>query len=215
MCLYEGYVRIGVGMALLLYYCGPVIVMALSPLLFHERLTRAKLLGFAAVFAGVLLVNGSVRGGNADMTGLLCGAASAVLYAVMITENKRAVHITGQENAALQLLFGFLTAAVFVGIRDRGVAIDVRPDDWGWIVLLGAVNTGLGCYWYFSAIGQLPVQTVAVCGYLEPLAAVVCAAALLNETMQPLQILGAVLILGGAAGAELSLIHISEPTRPY
>ena len=156
----------------------------------------------AAVFAGVLLVNGSVRGGNADMTGLLCGAASAMLYAVMITENKRAVHITGQENAALQLLFGFLTAAVFVGIRDRGFAIDVRPDDWGWIVLLGAVNTGLGCYWYFSAIGQLPVQTVAVCGYLEPLAAVVCAAALLNETMQPLQILGAVLILGGAAGAE-------------
>lgn len=122
MCLYEGYVRIGVGMASLLYYCGPVIVMALSPLLFHERLTRAKLLGFAAVFAGVLLVNGSVRGGNADTTGLLCGAASAALYAVMITENKRAVHnITGQENAALQLLFGFLTAAVFVGIREHGL----------------------------------------------------------------------------------------------
>lgn len=163
-----------------------------------SRLTRAKLLGFAAVFAGVLLVNGSVRGGNADMTGLLCGAASAVLYAVMITENKRAVHnITGQENAALQLLFGFLTAAVFIGIRDRGFVVNIRPDNWGWIVLLGAVNTGLGCCWYFSAIVRLPVQTVAVCGYLEPLAAVVCAATLL-----PLQILGAVLILGGAASAE-------------
>ena len=69
-----------------------------------SRLTRAKLLGFAAVFAGVLLVNGSVRGGSADATGLLCGAASAALYAVMITENRRAVHITGQENAALQIL---------------------------------------------------------------------------------------------------------------
>lgn len=168
MCLYEGYVRIGVGMASLLYYCGPVIVMVLSPLLFHERLTRAKLLGFAAVFAGVLLVNGSVRGGSADTTGLLCGAASAALYAVMITENRRAVHITGQENAALQMLFGFLTAAVFIGIRDRGFAVNIRPDDRGWIVLLGAVNTGLGCCWYFSAIGQLPVQTIAVCGYLEP-----------------------------------------------
>lgn len=49
---------------------------------------------------------------------------------------------------------------------------------------------------------KLPVQTVAVCGYFEPLAAVVFAAALLHETMQPLQILGAVLILCGAAGAE-------------
>lgn len=62
MCLYEGYVRIGVGMASLLYYCGPVIVMALSPLLFHERLTRAKLLGFAAVFAGAVLILGGAAG---------------------------------------------------------------------------------------------------------------------------------------------------------
>lgn len=92
-----------------------------------SRLTRAKLLGFA----GVLLVNGSVRGGSADTTGLLCGAASAALYAVMITVNRRAVHITGQENAALQMLFGFLTAAVFIGIRDRGFAVNIRPDDRG------------------------------------------------------------------------------------
>ena len=61
-------------------------------------------------------------------------------------------------------------------------------------MLLGAVNTGLGCCWYFSAIGQLPVQTVAVCGILSR--------SRLHETMLPLQILGAVLILGGTAGAE-------------
>ena len=79
----------------------------------------------------------------------------ALLYAVMVTTNKRAAHITGLENALLQMLFGFLTVAVFVvirdrgfaidvrpGDRDRGFAIDVRPGDWAWIVLLGAVNTG-------------------------------------------------------------------------
>lgn len=66
----------------------------------------------------------------------------AVLYAVMVTTNKRAAHITGLENALLQMLFGFLTVAVFVVIRDRGFAIYVRPGDWARIVLLGAVNTG-------------------------------------------------------------------------
>ena len=34
--LYEGYVRLGVSIASLCNYCGPVIVMALSPLLFRE-----------------------------------------------------------------------------------------------------------------------------------------------------------------------------------
>ena len=66
----------------------------------------------------------------------------ALLYAVMVTTNKRAAHITGLENALLQMLFGFLTVAVFVVIRARGFAIDVRPGDWARIVLLGAVNTG-------------------------------------------------------------------------
>ncbi|MBQ2413047.1 MAG: DMT family transporter, partial [Anaerotignum sp.] len=66
------------------------------------------------------------------------------------------------------------------------------------VFLLGLVNTGVGCYLYFSAISRLPVQTVAVCGYLEPLAAVVLSAILLGEGMGLIQILGTVLILGGA-----------------
>ena len=39
MFLYEAYQEIGVSLASLLYYCGPVIVMILSPVLFSERLT--------------------------------------------------------------------------------------------------------------------------------------------------------------------------------
>ena len=71
------------------------------------------------------------------------------------------------------------------------------------ILTLGLLNTGIGCYFYFSSSGDLPVQTVAICGYLEPLSAVVFAAILLSETMLPVQIIGAVLILGGALVGEL------------
>ncbi len=63
--------------------------------------------------------------------------------------------------------------------------------------------TGLGCYLYFSPLSKLPVQTVAVCGYLEPLSAVVFAALLLHEKMSLLQVIGAVCILGGAMVGEL------------
>jgi drug/metabolite transporter (DMT)-like permease len=55
----------------------------------------------------------------------------------------------------------------------------------------------IGCYFYFFSIGELPVQTVAICGYVELLSA------LLGETLSLLQIVGAVLILGGAAFREL------------
>ena len=71
------------------------------------------------------------------------------------------------------------------------------------ILILGIVNTGIGCYFYFSSIGHLPVQTVAICGYLEPLSALIFSAALLGEKLGPAQISGAALILGGTAFGEL------------
>ena len=74
MFLFEAYRQIGVSLASLAYYCGPVIVMALSPLLFKERLTRPRLLGFAAVLFGVFLVNGQAVQSGETGWGLFCGA---------------------------------------------------------------------------------------------------------------------------------------------
>ena len=200
--LYEAYARIGVSIASLLYYCGPVIVMVLSPLLFREKLTAYKVIGFLSVLCGVFLVNGNAVDGGSDTFGILCGLLSAVMYSFMVIFNKKAARIEGLENAALQLFVSFLTVAIFVGFK-QGFAMEIPTTSILPIFTLGLLNTGIGCYFYFSSIGNLPVQTVAICGYLEPLSAVLFAAILLHETMLPLQIIGAILILGGALAGEL------------
>ncbi|MBR3815325.1 MAG: DMT family transporter [Clostridia bacterium] len=202
MFLYEAYQQIGVSLASLIYYCGPVIVMILSPLIFKEKLTFPKIIGFATVLVGVVLVNGNVSNGNGNNWGLLCGGMSAVMYCFMVTLNKQSKSITGMENSVIQLFVSFLTVAIFVGIK-QGFVIDVPTNDWAWITILGILNTGIGCYLYFSPLSKLPVQTVAVCGYLEPLSAVVFATVLLDEKMTVIQIVGAVCIIGGAMIGEL------------
>lgn len=202
MFLYEAYQQIGVSLSSLLYYCGPVIVMILSPFLFDEKLTRAKVIGFFAVFIGVVLVNGGIVDGEQNQWGIFCAAMSAVMYAAMVICNKKAERIIGMENAALQLIISFVTVAVFVLCRN-GVNLSVPTESWPWILFLGLVNTGIGCYFYFSSIGNLPVQTVAICGYLEPLSAVFFSVLLLHEVMLPLQIFGAVCIVGGAVYGSL------------
>ncbi|NCA99415.1 MAG: EamA family transporter [Clostridia bacterium] len=197
MFLYEAYQLIGVSLATLAYYCGPMIVMVLSPLLFRENLTLSKLMGFAVVLAGFFLINHQAYQDGKSALGLFYGGLSAVLYAVMVILNKKAKSIQGLENAMLQLLVSFLTVAVYVGLR-QGYIIHIPGGSWLPILILGLVNTGMGCYLYFSSIGHLPVQTVAVSGYLDPLAAVLLSVALLGEVLQPVQILGAFLILAGA-----------------
>lgn len=206
MFLYEAYARIGVSISSLLYYCGPVIVMVLSPIIFKERLTLNKTIGFLSVLAGVLLINGNAIGGSGDVFGIICGLMSAVMYSAMVIFNKKAEKIIGLENSTVQLFVAFLTVAVFTGLK-QGYAMDISIKSILPIFILGLLNTGIGCYLYFSSIGKLQVQTVAICGYLEPLSAVVFSVLFLKEVMLPMQIIGAVLILGGAVFGELCKKH--------
>ena len=124
MFLYEAYQQIGVSLSSLIYYCGPVIVMILSPLIFREKLTAPKLLGFGTVLVGIFLVNGNAATGNCNSWGLFCGAMSAIMYFFMVTLNKQSKNIVGMENSVIQLAVSFLTVAVFMGIK-QGFIINV------------------------------------------------------------------------------------------
>ena len=199
MFLYEAYQRSGVGLASLTYYTGPVIVVALSPVLFREKLTGPMGVCFALVLAGMVLTNLRQFGVGGDPIGLFCGLMSAVMYAFMVIFNKKAASITGLKNSALQLSVSFLTVLIYVCVR-QGVSLPETVGEWLWLFVLGLVNTGVGCYLYFSSIGSLPVQHVSVLGYIEPLSALVFSALLLREGLGARELFGALLILGGAIG---------------
>ena len=200
--LFEAYAKIGVSIATLAYYCGPVLVMILSPFLFQEKLTRAKILGFIAVLIGMLCVNRQAFTYGKISIGLIFGLLAAVMYVIMVIFNKKAISIQGLENATCQLVASFITVAIFIGWK-QGFSVNMMDGNLIPILILGVVNTGIGCYFYFSSIGRLPVQSVSILGYLEPLSALVFSVVILGETLSPVQIVGAVLILGGAAYGEL------------
>lgn len=200
--LFEAYAQIGVSIATLAYYCGPVIVMLLSPIIFKEKMTSAKLLGFLAVIIGMYFVNGNALSEGGSSWGLICGILSAIMYAVMVIFNKKAKSITGLENSMCQLITSFITVAIFISLK-QGFLVNIVEGNLIPILILGVVNTGVGCYFYFSSIGRLRVQTVSILGYLDPLSALIFSAAILGEKLSFVQIAGAALILGGAAFGEL------------
>ena len=203
MFLYEAYSELGVSVATLAYYCGPVIVMLLSPFLFRERLTIRKILGFLLVLTGMYFVNGKALQQNGFSWELICGILSAVLYAVMVISNKKASSITGLGNSVLQLTFSFIIVTAFMQIK-QGLIIPSLIENIVPVLILGIMNTGIGCYLYFSSIQKLPAGSVAICGYLEPFSALVFSAIFLQERLAAIQVIGAALILCGAAFVEFS-----------
>jgi drug/metabolite transporter (DMT)-like permease len=202
MFLFEAYVQIGVSIATLAYYCGPVIVMILSPIIFKEKMTAVKLIGFLAVVLGMFFINGQSMSQGIVSWGIVYGISAALMYTLMVVFNKKAESITGLENPTWQLITSFITVVIFLGLK-QGFMPHIASVNLIPILLLGIVNTGIGCYFYFSSIGNLNVQTVAILGYLEPISALLFSAMFLGEALSPLQWIGAVLVLGGAAFGEL------------
>lgn len=201
LLLFEAYSRIGVSLGMIINYCGPVIVILFSVLVFKERLTRVKLVAMAAAVLGMVMISGG-SWGIRDGWGLVFAVISAFCYAGMVIFNKMAPGIKGIENASLQLFFAFLSITIFTAFKS-GLWVPIESGDLLPVLWLGLVNTGLCCYLYFSAISDLPVQSVAVLGYLEPVSAVVFSVVLLGERLTVVQVVGAILIIGGALFAEV------------
>jgi len=196
LLLFEAYARIGVSLGMIINYCGPVIVIPCSAILFSEKITAETILALLAALIGAVLISWQGIQSGIDRLGLALAVLSAFAYAAMVILNKMATDITGTQNAAIQLLSTCLVVLLYVGCR-KGLCIRIPAGSLLPVLWIGVLNTGLGCFLYFSSLSALPAQTVAICGYLEPLSAVLFSVIVLRESMLPLQILGAVLILGG------------------
>ena len=201
--VYMAYREVGVGITSLLYALGPVMVMAGSPWLFGERLTLPACACFAVVVVGAVLSNGPVAADGGGFLGLVHGLAAAVAYAAMIVLCKKAGPGSGLECSAVQLVAATFTALAATALQGIEL-VPVPPGSILPALMLGLVNTGVGCYLYFSSIGNLSAQTVAVCDYVEPLTALGLSAAILGEALAASQWLGAALVIVGAVLCEVA-----------
>ena len=201
--LFSAYRSAGVGLSTLTYYCGPIIVLALSPVLFREKLTWNKLLAIAAVAVGMFCITGDIEPGSDVQTGILFGGGAALLYASLIVANKRVKRLSGLNCAMYELIVAFFVVLIYLLASNVKLPVIPAAEDIVWVLAIGLVNTGLAYYLYFSSLQKLPGQTVALVCYIDPLTALLVSGAFLGEKLLGVQIAGAVLILGGACLGEL------------
>lgn len=199
--LFEAYQQIGVSLSIIINYCGPAMAVIAAIVIFKDKLTVPKAIALVSAMLGAILINGFAAKNDINTIGLMCAIFSAFSYAAMVITNKCSKNINGTENSVWQLFFSAVTVTIYMGYKSAW-GMTVPTSNWPWILWLALLNTGIGCYFYFSSFSVLPVQTVAVCGYLEPLSAVFFSVIFLHEVMLPLQWLGAALIIGGAILSE-------------
>lgn len=196
--LFEAYKYTTVSAATLSYYFAPVIVTAVCPFLFREKLTRMQILCFAMSTLGIVMitgVSGASQGGR-DLIGIGFGLGAAVLYATVILINKFIKNVGGIHRTLLQFLAAAAVLIPYVAMTG-GVTLGTM-DAAGWVCLLivGLVHTGVTYCMYFTALRDLPGQKAAILSYIDPLVAVFISVLVLREPMTLLQAAGGALILG-------------------
>lgn len=205
MLLFEAYSYTTVAAATMCYYMQPTIVILLSPLVFRERLSGRKLACAAAAIIGMLFVSGVLSGGTGqvqDIRGILFGLGAAALYAAVIILNKKVVVEDIYAKTVIQLAGAALVMIPYVLLTEGVPELTLTAADIGMVLLVGIVHTGITYALYFGSMQRLKAQTVAVMSYIDPVFALLLSAAVLHESLTPLGILGAVLIIGSAIISE-------------
>ena len=203
--LFEAYKYTTVSVATLSYYFAPVIVTAVCPFLFREKLTRRQLLCFVMSTLGIVLITGigDLSAGANHIKGIAFGLGAACLYATVILLNKYIKGVQGLHRTFLQFCSAAVVLVPYVAFTD-GCNLGTF-DTKGWLCLaaVGVVHTGITYCLYFSSLKELPGQKAAILSYIDPLVAVLCSVLLLHEDMKITQIIGGAMILGFTLWNEL------------
>lgn len=201
--LFAAYMETTVAIASLCNYIAPILVIVAAPLLLREKLNPKKLPCVFAALAGIVLVSGVGRGERGSPLGVALALGAAVCFASIVLCNRKLRDISALDRSFVQLALSAVTIFPYVLFRNWGAALQFDTQSVLIVLLLGVVHTGVAYCFYFSGMGSLPVQTVAVLGYLEPVVSVMCSALFLREPLSGAGWLGAVLILAAAGISEL------------
>lgn len=200
--LFAAYDRTSVAVASLCNYMAPVTVILIAPLVLREKPDMRKIPCVAAAFAGIILVSGVWNGSVGSVSGVIMGLLAAACFVVIVICNRKLRDIPALDKSIVQLAISAVTIMPYVLIHNRGRVITADARSVLIILMLGLVHTGIAYVMYFGGMGSLPVQTVAILGYLEPVVSVLCSALFLHEPLDAAGWVGAALIIGAAVVSE-------------
>lgn len=207
---FEAVQRGSVALAVLTFATAPVFLAVLAPAFLPER--RSKIALGALVPSGVglvLVVAGGSGGIGFTWQAIAAGLGSALTFAVLLIVSKRLLDARAAPLtvAFWDCLFGAVVIAPALLFSGRALPVDTA--DWGALLVLGIVFTGLSTFVYAALLRRVTAQSAGVLTFFEPVAAVILAWALLDESVSFATASGGALVL--AAGLAVVVLEPAEP----
>ncbi|MFI2203982.1 DMT family transporter [Streptomyces sp. NPDC020192] len=209
--LFSSYENTSISVATVVYHTQPFYVVLLGALLFRERLTAAKAGWIAVAFAGLILVSGVTpadfgRGGS-YLLGIGQALLAALFYGLSTLVTKRITGVRPHLIALVQVLVGI---PLLLPFADFG-AMSGTGWDWGWLVGLGLIHTGVMYVLMYAAYAELPTSKIAVLAFVYPAVAMLMDWLVYGHHIGLVQALGVPLIVTASLRVTLARRPAAAP----
>lgn len=198
--------RIQVAAAILLQYMAPAMI-ALWQMGFQGRnLSARTLMALCAATTGCALVLDlpSLHFQSMDLTGILAGLAAALTFALYSLAGEARMREYAPETV---VLYAMGIAAILWHILlppfSGFMALGGKGETWGIAIAIGSLGTALPFFLYLYGIERIGASPASITGTLEPVFAGILCFFLLSEKLSPMQMGGAVLVMGAIALLQL------------
>jgi drug/metabolite transporter (DMT)-like permease len=207
--------EVGAGVATVLGNLQVLFVAFVAWAAFRERPERRFLIFLPVVMAGVVMVSGLIGGdggGTHPLAGIGYGLGTSLAYAAFLLTLRRtssgSKHVAGPLAEATA---GAALGALLLGLAFGGLQWHIPWPSFGWLLLLSMTSQTLGWLLITSSLPRLPAAISSLTLLLQPAAAMVLAAVVLDERPSLIQIAGAAVVCSGVLA--VSLAATSTPNR--
>lgn len=215
--------RLPVGIALLLEYLAPVMIVLWVRLVRRSALPPAIWLGCAAVLVGMALVGEVWETFRLDILGVIAGVGTAIALAARFLLTERGL-LTRDPIAlsALGAMVGATTLSILApptefpwkqAIHASAEFAGAQVPLWLLIAWLAVVSTVIAYFCGVSAQRYLSSSTMSQLATLEVLFAAGLASLILGERLTIVQVSGGLIMLGGIICAQFMIARYKQQGR--
>lgn len=192
-CFFSALQYASAGLVALLLYLYPFLVTVLGALIFKEPLGAKRLAAVLLAFLGTALALWGGLSGSGLGIGL--GVAAACLYSAYILIGSRVLKAEEPYGSAAVVM---LSAAAAFGLLAWATGPGFPQTTLGWasVAAIAIFSTVVAMVGFFIGMRLLGAADAATLSTLEPVVTIVLAAIFLGESLQPLQLVGAAVVLG-------------------
>lgn len=189
-----------VAIALLTFSSYPIFVTFIEPLMFSEKLKKIDIIFAFVMFIGVILIVPEFDLNNDLTVGVLWGMFACLTFSIMSLLNRK---LAANYSGSVITFYEQATASIVL----LPILLFYKPLmttlDWGLIVLLGVVFTGLAHSLFIGGMKDVRAQTAGVIAGLESFYGIIFAVIILNEIPSIREALGGLIILSTALASTL------------